>query len=401
MTPRWTAVALLWFAFVLNYLDRQMIFSMFPLLRRDLGFSDAQLGMVGTVFLWVYSLSMPLAGRLADRFRPDRLIVASIVLWSLATLGTGFSRSIVDLLVWRAAMGISEALYIPAAVGLIAHLHTNDTRSKAIATHQSAQYCGIIAGGWYGGWAADHIGMRDGFAVVALIGFVYAGVAWWLLPQGRVTGSHSRAPSLTGGILTTPYAALATAFIVLCIMLWMFYAWLPSLLYERFQLSMTASGLTAAAYLQVSAAASVLTGGFLGDWLARRNPFARLIAAAGGLFAAAPFAFLSLSQLELAATKAAVAGFGIATGIMVANVFSSIYDLVEQKHYSFAVGVMNMLGGIAGGAAVLLAGHWKAALGIDVLMRSAAWLAAAAAFWLAWVAWNRMRQVSLQKGFAR
>lgn len=400
MTLRWTAVSLLWFAFALNYLDRQMIFSMFPLLRRDLGLTDTQLGMAGTVFLWVYSLSMPLAGRLADRFRPDRLIVTSIVFWSLATLGAGFSRSIADLLFWRAAMGISEALYIPAAVGLIAHLHANETRSTAIATHQSAQYFGIIAGGWYGGWAADNIGMRDGFAAVALLGFVYAGIAWWLLPQGRVSSIHSRTPSLPGGIFTPPYLALATAFFVLCIMLWMFYAWLPSLLYERFQLSMTASGLTATAYLQVSAAAGVLTGGFLGDWLARRNPAARLMVAAGGLIAAAPFAFLSLSQPELAQTKAAVAGFGIATGIMVANVFSSIYDLVDQKHYSFAVGVMNMLGGISGGAAVLLAGHWKAALGIDVLMRLAAWLAALAAFWLGWMAWNRMRRIALRKEFA-
>jgi MFS family permease len=396
-------VAVLWFAFALNYLDRQMIFSMFPLLRRDLGLTDTQLGLVGTVFLWVYSLSMPLAGRLADRFRADRLIVVSILLWSLATLGTGFSRSIGELLAWRAAMGISEALYIPAAVGLIAHLHTNATRSKALAFHQSAQYLGTVAGGWYGGWAADNLGLQTGFLAVAVIGFGYAVLVRWVLPRRDAAMGKSVVADSAGraGIITPPYVALAAAFLVLCIMLWMFYAWLPTLLYERFGLSMTESGLMAAGYLQVSAAAGVLTGGVAGDWCARNNPAARLMLAAGGLIATAPFAFLSLSQPALGATKFAVAGFGVASGIMVANVFSAIYDLAPKQHYSFAVGLINMLGGISGGAAILLAGYSKAAFGIDFLMRSAAWCAAVAGLTLAWIGWRQLRQIVSEKGILR
>lgn len=378
-----------------------MIFSMFPLLRRDLELTDTQLGLVGTVFLWVYSLTMPVAGRLADRFRADRLVAASIVLWSLATLGTGFSRSIGELLAWRAAMGISEGLYVPAAVGLIAHLHTNATRSKALAAHQSAQYIGTVAGGWYGGWAADNLGLRMGFAAIALLGCVYAVLAAWLLPEARTAAEPKATRSGSEGIFTTPYAALATAFFALCIMLWMFYAWLPSWIYEKFGLSMTESGLIAAGYLQVSAATGVLAGGFLGDWSARRNPKARLLLAATGLTMAAPFAFLSLSQPGLSATKMAVAGFGAATGIMTANVFSAIYDLAPRERYGFAVSLINMLGGVSGGAAILLAGHWKAAFGIDFLMRSAAVAAACAALWLAWTGWKQVRYSTLGKEIAR
>src|SRR5689334_711943 len=166
----WATVALLWFAYFLNYLDRQVVFSIFPVLRSDLGFSDTQLGLAGTLFIWVYSLCMPITGRLADIARRDRLIVSSLVLWSLATLGTGLSTSVPVFLFWRAVMGVTESLYVPAALAAIAVLHPGGTRSKALAVHGSAQFAGIIAGGWYGGWAADHIGWRPGFALLAVAG---------------------------------------------------------------------------------------------------------------------------------------------------------------------------------------------------------------------------------------
>src|SRR4051812_20488955 len=86
-------VALLWIALGLNYVDRQMVFSIYPALKADLSFKDVQLGLVGSVFSWVYSLSMPVAGWLADRLRRDRMIVASMTLWSLSTLACGFSGS--------------------------------------------------------------------------------------------------------------------------------------------------------------------------------------------------------------------------------------------------------------------------------------------------------------------
>src|SRR5580704_12802281 len=174
----WATVALLWFAYLLNYVDRQAVFSIFPVLRSDLGFSDLQLGLVGTLFIWVYSLCMPLAGRLADAVRRDRLVIGSLILWSLATLGTAASTSARTFLFWRAVMGVTESVYVPAALATIAALHPGRTRSRALAIHSTAQFGGIIAGGWYGGWAADHIGWRRGFALVAIAGAAYALVLW-------------------------------------------------------------------------------------------------------------------------------------------------------------------------------------------------------------------------------
>ncbi|MFN8006439.1 MAG: MFS transporter [Terriglobia bacterium] len=107
-------VVLLWFALALNYVDRQMVYSIFPALKAELHFTDIQLALVGSLFTWVYALGMPVAGYLADRVRRERMIVASMVLWSIATLGCGLSQSVAGFLVWRGAMGITESLYYPA-----------------------------------------------------------------------------------------------------------------------------------------------------------------------------------------------------------------------------------------------------------------------------------------------
>ncbi|MEO6982588.1 MAG: MFS transporter, partial [Edaphobacter sp.] len=72
---RWTIVMALWFAYLLNYLDRQIVFSVLPQLRTQLGFSNTQLGLIGAIFLWVYSISSVVMGRLADIYRKDVLIV--------------------------------------------------------------------------------------------------------------------------------------------------------------------------------------------------------------------------------------------------------------------------------------------------------------------------------------
>src|SRR5258708_8841058 len=84
----WGIVGALWLALVINYADRQAIFSIFPVLKDELGFTDTQLGLVGTVFIWVYSLASLVVGRMADVVKRDRLLTASIILWSLSAYGT-------------------------------------------------------------------------------------------------------------------------------------------------------------------------------------------------------------------------------------------------------------------------------------------------------------------------
>jgi MFS family permease len=170
----WVIVGFLWVTFLLNFVDRQLIFSIFPVLRRDLGFSDTQLGLIGSLFIWTYVVCMPFAGRLTDVFPLHRLILCSISLWSLATLGTGLSHSAAAILFWRCMMGVTESLYMPSAVKLIAIAHSSATRGRALSVHGTAQVLGIVLGGWYGGWMADHGIWRIGFFSLAAAGVAYA-----------------------------------------------------------------------------------------------------------------------------------------------------------------------------------------------------------------------------------
>lgn len=373
----WRIVAFLWVTYLINYVDRQVVFSIFPVLRGDLGFSEAELGLIGSVFTWVYSLCMPLTGRVADLVPRPRVVLSSLVLWSLATLGTGLSGSVTAFLVWRGVMGVTESLYVPAALGLIASLHGAASRSKALAIHGTAQLAGIVAGGWYGGWAAETIGWRRGFFLLAGTGVAYA------LVLARVLRGLGTSRSVRRGPAAAPldvfgsrcYLVLALAFFTFCAMLWMLYAWLPDFVRARYGLSLAQSGFTATFYLQTGSALGVLAGGVLADRVVKRFAAGRFYVAGLGLLACAPLAYLTLAVSSLRLLALAAAGFGLLAGFMIANVFASAYDVISERNYGFGAGVLNLVGGLAGGAAIFITGLWKDSYGFATLMR---WVASSA-----------------------
>ena len=386
-------VLLLWFALAINYVDRQIAYSVFPALKIDLGFTDARLGLIGSVFAWVYTICMPFAGRLADLYRQDRLIVASMVLFSLATIGCSAAGSPSAFLAWRASIGITEALYYPAAVGLIAAFHSSAARSRALGIHQSAQFAGLVIGGWYGGWMADHVSWRAGFAVAGCVGLVYAAVLAWRLPKPGARTSLATASSFSSalGALagSSCYLALCAAFFAFCSMLWVFYAWYPSHLYERFHLSMTESGFSATIYVQIACGLGVLVGGALADRLIRKHPAARLYIAAAGILASAPLGYLTFAAETLPLAKLFSTGYGFTAGFMIANIFASAYDVTASRHYGVSAGVLNSVGGVASACIIYLAGALKTSIGFSGLLQWVAGFCCIAALVLIAVASRR------------
>jgi MFS family permease len=386
-------VGLLWIAYLINYTDRQAVFSIFPVLRQELGFSETQLGLLGTVFLGVYSLSCPLTGWLADRWRADLLLPASLVLWSLATLGTALSASVASLLFWRGMMGLTEGMYFPAALGVIGTLHPGPTRSRAIALHGTAQFAGSVAGGWFGGWIGDAGIWRWGFAGLSLAGIAYAPVlrvALRKLPARKADArKHAEAPSI---FRSHCFLALNALFFVLCGILWILYAWLPSLVHERYGLTLAQSGLIATAWLQISSAAGILAGGATGDWLSRRVSAGRFYIVAGGMLVCSPLAWLIVSTHSLAVLKLAAVGFGVSAGFAMSNIVASAYDVVSPARYGFAAGALTMIGGAAGGAAMVSVGRWREAVGVEPIMAAVAAAGVVAALLLALLVASRFER---------
>jgi MFS family permease len=379
----WRIVAVAWLGMMLNYVDRQVAFSIFPVLRSDLGFTETQLGLVGLVFIWTYSAFNPFAGRLADLWRREHLLAISMALWSLATLGTAASRSPLEFLIWRGVMGATEAAYAPAAVSLIATAHAGSTRSRATAIYATGQMAGIVVGGWFGGWMAAGPGWRLGYVMLGLFGLLFAPVFYRLL--GRVpavtAADAPRQGAATGGV-SRCFLAHCVAFFMLCAMLWIVYSWLPDLLYRRFDFSLAKAGFLATVCGQTGSITGLFAGGWLADRLVREIRPGRFYVAALGLALAAPCIAVVFSATHFPVLAIATFAFGFFTSMFAGNTFAAAFDVVHPGRYGVAGGILNMIGGLGGGLAMFAVGS----LGADVSVRACAVAAVAAAILLALVA---------------
>ncbi|MEO6758195.1 MAG: MFS transporter, partial [Saprospiraceae bacterium] len=385
----------LWIAFAMNYVDRQMVYSMFPALKADLGFAGAKLGLIGSVFMWVYTLSMPVAGRLADIWRRDALLVSSLVLWSAATLGCGMATSENSFLMWRGVMGITESLYYPTALALLASHYSEAARSKALGFHQSGMYVGVLLGGWYGGWAADNWGWRQGFLAAAAVGIVYSAVLWWGVRGSGVGAEAATARSggsLAGLFRSRAYIALCFAFAAFCAIQWIVLAWYPTFLQERFKLSMTDSGWNAAVFVQVSQVLGIFGGSALADRLRKRWRPARLYVSAAGVFGSAPFAYWAFAAGTLEEARVASVGFGLFSGLLAANAFAAAYDVIGSGNRGLGGGLLNMMGGLSSAGMIYMAGIWRETVGFAAVVLWMMGVSIASALLLAWVATRYKRE---------
>jgi MFS transporter, Spinster family, sphingosine-1-phosphate transporter len=357
----------LWIAFALNYIDRQIVYSMLPALTRDLGMTPLALSWIGTLFLWSYTPALPIAGLLADRYRRDRLIVSSLLLWSAATLGCGLAQSSTSFLIWRVVMGVTEALYYPTALALIASHFPEAQRSRALGLHQSAQFAGGILGGWYGGWAADNTGWRTAFLAAGAVGILFTPLLMRGLPASIPPPSSNTSPIRPWALFQSiPFLLLAATFSSYCSIQWIFFAWFPTHLQDRFQMSMTSSGLASTFSVQCA----IILGIFIGGALADRFRLRLQITALGAMLCA-PFAYLAFATNTLPLALASAAGFGLFAGGLSANAFAGAYDLVDPRLRGLAAGVLNMCGGFVSGAMILTAGLLRNSIGFSPLLLGA------------------------------
>src|SRR5690606_34280071 len=169
----WLLVLLLCVVGALNYLDRMMITTMRSSILEEIPMSDAQFGLLTSVFLWIYGLLSPAAGYLADRFSRSRVIIVSLIVWSVITWLTSRATTFEELLITRALMGISEACYIPAALALIVDYHRGTTKSLATGLHIAGIYVGQSLG-FTGAWLAEKNSWQYAFSVFGMIGIAYA-----------------------------------------------------------------------------------------------------------------------------------------------------------------------------------------------------------------------------------
>ena len=377
----WVLVALLWFVFLLNYLDRQVIFSVFPLLQQNLKLTDLELGLLSTSFLWVYAIASPLAGYLADRFGRKKVIVASLVVWSLMTWATGKARNFRELICVRGLMGVSEAAYLPAGPAMIADHHSERTRSLATGIHYSGAYLGIVLGGVSGGWIGERYGWRPAFTFLGILGVVYAFVALLGLREkptnAPAAANHAKtqkprlAISVRKLFALRGFATLTLVFGMMSIANWLVYTWMPIYLYEHFHMSLLAAGFSATAYIQAGSVGGILLGGMLADRWGTRSPRGRLLTQAAGLALAAPFLCVVGITGSGWILLAALTVFGVGRGSYDCSCMPVLSQIAGPELRATGYGVFNFVGTFAGGMSAALAGGLKHTIGLGGAMVAA------------------------------
>jgi MFS family permease len=354
---KWYVVAMLWCIAFFNYADRQAIFSVFPLLQKEMSLSNTQLGLLGSSFAWVYGLGAIFAGTIVDRVARKTAILAGLYAWSVICMATAVSRNFVHLVFFRAAEGLGETFYFPASMSLISDYHGKETRSRAMGFHQTSVYVGTIGGGFFAGLIGQYYGWRLSFIVFGAAGILLGFALSRFLHEprrGAAEDFDAGKPVSPGQFLNRAFhtptvlillGAFACANFVAVVML----TWMPKFLYDKFKLSLAMAGLTATLFLQLASMIGSPVGGWLADLLRRRSAGGRMMVQAIGVFAGAPFVILCGMTQSIPVLIAALIGWGFFKGLYDANIFAAVYEVVPPEARGAAAGLMNTVGWLGGG----------------------------------------------------
>jgi MFS family permease len=336
----------------LNYLDRQMLAGMQSSVMGSIPSiaTDEHWGFMLGQFKWVYAFLSPIGGYVADRFSRRFTICGSLFVWSAVTWWTGQVDSYNELLWARSLMGMSEAFYIPAALALIADYHRGHTRSRAVGLHQTAIYCGVIAGG-FGGYAADdpNLGWRLTFTACGVFGMLYALPLTSLLrdppmPQARLP-IFGTSPL---GALKELFANFSFVLLVLYFTLpamagWVVRDWMPAILKKQFDIGQGQAGVAATLYWQVAAIVGAVAGGWLADRWMRRCQRGRIYVSAIGMSFIVPAIFGLGNAGSLAVAVAFLIMFGLGWGCFDCNNMPILSQIVRPQLRATGYGIMNFV----------------------------------------------------------
>ena len=364
----WFVVAVLFLAAALNQLDRSMVATMRLSIRASIPMTDAQFGLLSSALLWAYGFMNPVAGYLADRFSRTKVIIISLLSWSVITLLTSRAVTFNQLLLCRIALGISEACYLPAALALIMDYHKGRTQSRATGLHMSGLVLGASLGFLGSLMASTHNDWSYAFVICGAIGIVYTIFTVFALkeaprePKPVQVEAASKENKVTFGeafkhlFTNKAFIFLSIFWGIVGILAQVEGSWLPTYYQEQFSLTETKAGMLATLFLNPWQIVGLLLGGWIADRWSKSNKYARINIPIIGICIAAPAAFFAGYITILWMVVGFMVVYGMSRMFVDTNLMPIIVATTDKRYRATAYGMMNMFTTVIGGLGVYVIG---------------------------------------------
>ena len=372
MTRRWSVLAFLCGIFVIYTVDRALLGLLADPILKLPGMTKVRFGLLGSVIFWTYAAAVPFAGLAGDRFSRARLIGFAAFTWSAMTFLAGFAGGFWSLLVLVSfAIVVPQTLYSPSANALIAS-HHDKTRTIAMSCHQAAFYTGWFVSGaavagivaLFGTWRAvffvcGGVGMAMSLAFLAFAGRSEKSAK--PSPSDAIEQSNNQNNRTIRQSLRAYFgckSALLTSvgYVVEVFVSSGYCVWGPKFVMSKFEISAGAAGTGVMFWHYAAAFGAILGAGFLTDAFVRRWPRFRLMLSLAATVGTIPALLLFGlgDSLPLVWTGAAL--LGAMLGVIGANQFTNLFDVIPSDYRSGSIGFLNVIAGLCGGLSPVLLG---------------------------------------------
>jgi predicted MFS family arabinose efflux permease len=306
------ALVLLLSVNMLNYIDRQVLYAVFPLIKADFHLSDTALGFLGSAFMLCYMCSAPLLGWIGDRGSRIRLASWGVAVWSVATALSGIAPGYRSLLAARTVVGIGEASFGTVSPGLLSDYFSRERRGRILSYFYLAIPVGSALGYLMGGILGQNFGWHAAFLMVGAPGLLLALAVWFLReparldPEEDISHSGSSGKSYLSFFRNRSFVVNTLAMAAMTFAMGGLAQWMPTFLFRVHQLDVARGNTIFGAITVFAGIAGTLAGGRLGDYFQEKSDKGYLLVSAAGFLIGAPIAFYAIASPSIEGCLAAM-----------------------------------------------------------------------------------------------